>query len=321
MALRFLVVGTNFISDRFIEAARTVDGVEIFAVYSRTRERGEEFAKKHHLKKAFDSYAEALSASEIDAVYIANPNFAHKETALAAIRAHKHVFCEKIITENLTDFLLLRDEAKNCGVVLLEAMRPDFDPAAEVLKNALPLVGTLRRVALEYCQYSSRYDAFLRGEVQNAFDPSIGNSSLADIGIYPLHLLVSLFGEPRDACAFGISLSNGFLGSGSILADYSDRGFLATVDFSKITESARPSVIEGELGSLLINKVNATSKITFCPRGAAPVILYDNELANNMNFEISAFRDMTLGIISPGDYLDVTEQTMRTYDRVVAMLS
>ena len=321
MTIRILIVGTNFISDRLIEAARAVDGVEPFAVYSRTRERGEAFAKKHALKKVYDNYDEALSSPEIDAVYIANPNFAHKETALSAISAGKHVLCEKIITQNLADFLLLREQALAHGVVLLEAMRPDFDPSTEVLKNALPRVGTLRRVALEYCQYSSRYDAFLRGEVQNAFDPTIGNSSLADIGIYPLHLLISLFGEPKGVRSLGVTLSNGFLGSGTVLADYSERGFLATVDFSKITESARPSVIEGELGSLLIDRVNATSRITLCLRGCDPEIVYHNEIANNMNYEIAAFRDMILGERSPLPYLEVTEQTMRTYDKITTILS
>ena len=237
MGLRFLIVGTNFISDRFAEAVKATAGVEVACVYSRTQERGSSFAKKHAIGKVYTDYSEALADSAVDAVYVANPNFKHKESALLAIDAKKHVLCEKIITENLEDFRLLRERARRQGVVLLEAMRPDFDPSTQALRDALPLVGTVRRVDLEYCQYSSRYDAFLQGEVQNAFDPTIGNSSFADIGIYPLHQLIALFGEPKSVNALGVSLENGFLGAGTLQADYTERGFFATVNFSKITQS------------------------------------------------------------------------------------
>ena len=217
----------------------------------------------------------------------------------------------------LRRFLLLKEEAEKHGVVLLEAMRPDFDPAFHVLRESLPMVGTIRRVAFEYCQYSSRYDAFLDGEIQNAFNPEIGNSSLADIGIYPLHCLVALFGEPARVMPMFVSLHNGFMGCGHLALDYTEKGFFATVDYSKITEGKRPSLIEGELGSLLIDRINATERIVFCPRKGENVILYDNKIQNNMNFEVEAFRDMVNGKLSAVPYLSVTEQTMRTYDRAL----
>ncbi len=310
----FLIVGTNFISDRFVDATRGLSGVEVCAVYSRTGEKGNAFAKKHSIPEYYTDYALALTDPAVNAVYIANPNFAHKQSALQAIRQGKHVLCEKIITENLDDFLFLRDEACRYGVVLLEAMRPDFDPAFAVLKESIPLVGTLRRVHFEYCQYSSRYDAFLGGVVENAFNPEIGNSSLADIGIYPLHMLIALFGEPDAVRPLFLTLSNGFMGAGHLAFDYTSQGFIASVDYSKISDGIRPSLIEGELGSVLIDKINGTSKITFTPRRGEEVVLYDNTIKNNMTYEIVAFRDMTVGKYSAEPYLEKTEQTMRVYD-------
>ena len=317
MSLSFLIVGTNFISDRFVDAVSRVDDVRVGAVYSRTEERANAFADRYGIPERFTDYALALASEHIQAVYIANPNFAHRDTALQAIRAGKHVLCEKIITENLADFLLLRKEAEKRGVVLLEAMRPDFDPAFAVVRESLSKVGRVRRVAFEYCQYSSRYDAFLRGEIQNAFNPEIGNSSLADIGIYPLHCLVALFGEPKSVTPMFVTLQNGFMGCGHLALDYTAKGFLATVDYSKITDGKRPSLIEGELGSLLIDRINATEKIIFCPRSGAPETLYDCHIENNMTFEVEAFRDMVAGVRSEIPYLDDTEQTMRTYDRAL----
>ena len=117
MALSFLIVGTNFISDRFLDAISRVEDATVGAVYSRTEERANTFADRHGIPERFTDYALALKSERFNAVYVANPNFAHRDTALQAIRAGKHVLCEKIITENLADFLLLRDEAKKYGVV------------------------------------------------------------------------------------------------------------------------------------------------------------------------------------------------------------
>ena len=79
--------------------------------------------------------------------------------------------------------------------------------------------------------------------------------------------------------------------------------------------TAAASVIEGELGSLLIDRINATEVITFCPRRGESEILYHKHIENNMNFEVEAFRDMVSGIRSETPYLIITEQTMRTYDK------
>ncbi|MBR2612756.1 MAG: Gfo/Idh/MocA family oxidoreductase [Clostridia bacterium] len=318
MKISFLIVGTNFISDRFIDAVSRVEGVDIAAVYSRTQERADAYADKYGIVERYSDYTAALASCNINAVYVANPNFAHRDTALLAIRAGKHVLCEKIITENLADFLLLKEEAEKHGVVLLEAMRPDFDPSFSILQRSISQIGKVRRVAFEYCQYSSRYDAFLDGNIQNAFNPEIGNSSLADIGIYPLHMLVSLFGEPTRVTPLFVTLHNGFMGCGHLALDYTDQGFFATVDYSKITDGKRPSVIEGEKGTLLIDRINATENITLALRGEEPRIIYHKHIDNNMTYEVEAFRDMVCGFRSEKPYLLVTEQTMRTYDKALA---
>ncbi|MDE8707612.1 gfo/Idh/MocA family oxidoreductase, partial [[Ruminococcus] torques] len=56
--------------------------------------------------------------------------------------------------------------AKKNHVVLLEAIRPDFDPAFDMIKNALPRIGKIRRASFEFCQYSSRYDRFKDGIIE-----------------------------------------------------------------------------------------------------------------------------------------------------------
>ena len=307
--LRFAVVGTNFISDRFIEATETSGTAEIVAVYSRKLDTGRHFADKYGIKKVYCDYSSMLSDVDIDAVYIASPTFCHKWQTEAALLADKHVLCEKMITTTEQELSSLIDLARSRGLVLLEAMRPDFDPAYDALRSALAKIGKIRRATLEFCQYSSRYDKFLAGEVLNAFNPKLKNSALADIGIYPLHLAVSLFGIPQSLTASSVFLSNGFEGAGSITLYYGDK--LCQVIYSKIADSVNPSVIEGELGSVTIDKINSPVRITLYPRGSEAVELSVPPVANNMIYEVEAFSRMVEGIDSSDGYLAVSEDTLK----------
>ncbi len=313
----FAVVGTNFISDRFAEAVAAVDSVEIRAVYSRKLDTGRHFADKYGIEKVFCDYDLMLRDGDIDAVYVASPTFCHPAHAEAALLAGKHVLCEKMITTTADELVALVALARSRVLVLLEAMRPDFDPAYDELRRALPRIGKLRRATLEFCQYSSRYDKFLGGEVLNAFDPKIKNSALADIGIYPLHTAVALFGAPRDMTASSVFLDNGFEGAGSITLHYGD--MLCQVIYSKISDSVNPSVIEGEGGSITLDKVSAPTKMILRPRGGEAETLALSPVANNMIYEVAAFAKMVSGELSPDRYLAISEHTLRLVDKAYAI--
>ena len=314
--IRFAIVGTNFISDRFVEAARASSSAEIVAVYSRKLDTGRHFADKYGIKKVYSDYTAMLSDANVDAVYIASPTFCHNEQAEAALTAGKHVLCEKMITTTEAEIASLIALAKERRLVLLEAMRPDFDPAFDALRSALDKIGKIRRATLEFCQYSSRYGKFLAGEVLNAFDPKLKNSALADIGIYPLHLAVSLFGRPQKLTASSVFLDNGFEGAGSITLDYGDK--LCQVIYSKITDSVNPSVIEGEHGSVTIDKINSPTRITLRLRGEAAVDLPLTPVSNNMVYEVEAFSRMVAGEISPDRYLAVSKDTLNLVEQAYA---
>jgi predicted dehydrogenase len=312
--MNFLIVGTNFISDRFAEAAKLVSDVNIRAVYSRREETGRAFAEKNGIDLVYTDYSEALADTQIDAVYVASPTLCHAEHSILAMRAGKDVLCEKMLAADLSDLEKMKKTAKETGRVLLEAMRPAHDPAYNTVREYISRLGKLRRASLEFCQYSSRYDAFLEGKLTNAFDPSMKNSSLSDIGIYPLHAAIMLFGEPIDVISRSVFLENGFEGEGIITLDYGD--MLASVIYSKITASVTPSVIEGERGSLTIDKISAPRELVFHSRGGdVERIMLDTD-ENNMTYEIRAFVDMLNGKISSAQYLETTETAQKIVDKI-----
>lgn len=310
--MNFAIIGTNFISDRFCEAAASVSEVKIVAVYSRGADTGRAFAEKHGIDKVYTNLDEMLSDSDIRAVYVASPTMLHKEHSIKAMSFGKDVLCEKMIGASLEDFLEMAQAAKKYGRVLTEAMRPDFDPNMEIIANAVSRLGKIRRASFEYCQYSSRYDRFLSGELMNAFDPKMKNSALSDIGIYPLHFCVRLFGTPMGLAAKSLFLKGGFEGLGSAVLDYGD--MIATVTYSKITESATPSVIDGELGSLIFDRVNAPTYAKIKYRNGKEESLPITPYENNMNFEISAFiKQVEKG---ENEFLRISDATMRLVDAI-----
>ena len=195
MTIRVGIIGRNFVVDWMLAAMEQVPELRPAAIYSRNEQTGREFAEKYHLDAVFTDL-EAFAASDaFDAAYIASPNLCHFEQAMCLLRHGKHVLLEKpgVLTKQQTQTLV--ETAKANHVVYLEAMRLVFDDALPIIRQALPEIGTLRRVTAEFTQYSSRYDRVRAGEAHiNAFDPALCNAAILDMGCYPIHALISMFG-------------------------------------------------------------------------------------------------------------------------------
>lgn len=319
MKLKIGIIGTNFISRNFCDAASDVPGICVHAVYSRARETGERFAREHSIRNVYTDFYDFLS-SDIDAVYVASPNFMHCRQTIDALKCGKHVLCEKIMGLNEREVSSMIECSLNCGCVLLEAMRPDFDPAYSLIGQNMSSLGRLRRVSFEYCQYSSRYDDFRKGIVQNAFNPLLGNAALLDIGVYCVHSIVRLFGMPETIKAFSTKLSNGFDGSGIVLMQYGE--MTAEAIYSKISASVNPSVIQGEDGSLLIDYISHPEKIELRQRsgsrdpvtGQSDCFLSYTPARNNMVFEIKEFMTLIENDTADHRYLRYSLDTVRVID-------
>ena len=285
--VRIGIVGSSMIAHKFAAAARESLACELSAVYSRSVETGRTFAEQEKIKRVETDLDAFLASPDIDAVYIASPNALHERQARLALTAGKHVLLEKPTVPSVAEYLDLAKMADERNLVFMEAMRPLHNPLFSILRDAICQLGVLRRVDFEYCQYSSRYDRFRAGELPNAFDPSLSNAALMDIGVYPIALLVALFGLPDEVKSESIFLENGFEGAGEVICRYP--GMLATVSYSKITDSVSPSVITGERGSLLIDRVNGASRITLRLRGESERDLRYLPKENDRVYEIVDF--------------------------------
>jgi scyllo-inositol 2-dehydrogenase (NADP+) len=289
-SLRFGVIGTNWITESFINAASVVEGFRLSAVYSRTEEKAQEFAEKVGAEHTFTDVEEMAANDVIDAVYIASPNSFHAEHAITLMKHGKHVICEKPIASNVKELKSMIAAAKENKVLLMEAMRSTVMPNFKSIQQNIHKIGPIRRYFASSCQYSSRYDKYKEGTVLNAFNPKFSNGSMMDIGIYCLYPMVVLFGKPESVKANGFLLESGVDGEGSILLNYGDKD--AVVMYSKISNSYVPSEIQGENGSILIDHIQDMSKIEIRYKDGSTEDITVQQDKPKMYYEAKEFMDL-----------------------------
>lgn len=283
--IRYAVIGTNFITNRFIEAAGQCEDLELVAVYSRSMERAKEYATQHGATLTFDSIPELSRSKQVDMVYIASPNYMHFSQTMDMLKGKKHVLCEKPIASNSRELTLMLQAAKENEVILLEGMRVVFDPGYLEIGKHLHKLGTIRRATFQYSKYSSRYDNFKNGIIENAFNPKLSNGALMDIGVYCVHALVKLFGLPKELHASAIKLENEVDGAGTIVAHYDT--MVGELQYSKISNSHIPSEIQGEVGTMVIDKITDPKElIIYYVDGREERIFPFSKKKNMMYYEI-----------------------------------
>ena len=196
--LRFGTIGTGWIANSYVDGALDSGLWQLTAVYSRTKEKGLAFAAPYGVKTIFTDLEEMAATDKIDAVYIASPNKLHIEQARVFLEHGKHVIVEKPAAVTRGDVQRLIDAARANGVYFFEAITTLFMPQYEACRLLLPKLGRIEQAHITYAQYSSRYDAYLRGENPNIFNPAMQAGALNDMGVYCVHMAVDLFGAPQD---------------------------------------------------------------------------------------------------------------------------
>lgn len=282
--IRFATIGTNFIIERFIKASENVKGLILSAVYSRSSEKARNLGDSFNVKKIYTDLNELANAEDIDAVYIASPNSLHYEQAMLMLSHKKHVLCEKTIASNSAELRAMIETAKNNNVILLEGVRNVFDEGFCAIQENLHKLGKIQQVSFTYCQYSSRYDNFKKGIIENAFNPELSNGALTDIGVYCIHALAKLFGEPDKIKTDSVFLENGVDGSGSILAEFEE--MRANLVYSKISNSDIPSTIRGENGTMVIREIVNPCEVGIFYNNNETETIFSKEPLCNLIYEI-----------------------------------
>jgi D-xylose 1-dehydrogenase (NADP+, D-xylono-1,5-lactone-forming) len=191
-AVRWGILSTARINDKVLAGAREADGVEIVAVGSRDRARGEEFAQRHGIPRVHGSYEELLADADVEAIYIPLPNSMHVPWSITALEAGKHVLCEKPLARRVADVERAFDAADRAGRLLMEAFMWRYHPQTEELLRRAGEIGPLRVVRAAFAFDLPAADT---GNVR--LQPDLDGGSLMDVGCYCVSGLRLLCGEPE----------------------------------------------------------------------------------------------------------------------------
>ena len=98
--LRWGLVGTGMIANRFAEDMTVTDSGRVVAVGSRSQASADRFADKFAIAKRHASYESLVADPEVDVVYVATPHPMHHANTVLALEAGKPVLVEKAFTMN-----------------------------------------------------------------------------------------------------------------------------------------------------------------------------------------------------------------------------
>jgi predicted dehydrogenase len=188
---RWGVVGTGGVAHLFCEDLALLPGARLVAVAGRDPERARRFASGHRFERVHSSYRELVVDDAVDIVYVATPHGSHAEIVAAALRAGKHVVCEKPFTINSRQARPLFDLARAHGRFLMEAAWSRYLPATQLVLQAL-----LRGDIGEPRWIQADLGFACPPELSRFWDPAEGGGALIEIGIYTLGWPLLVFGEP-----------------------------------------------------------------------------------------------------------------------------
>jgi len=178
--LRWGILGTGNIARQFATGLKSSSLSIGTSVGSRQLESAQAFARDHQIPRAYGNYESLLTDTEIDAVYVSLPNSLHKDWTIRALRAGKHVLCEKPLGMNVAEATEMFDAARSAGRSLMEAFMYRSHPQTLALIEAVRTgeIGKLQLIRTSFCYHTRKIEGNVR------FVRELGGGGLMDIGCY-----------------------------------------------------------------------------------------------------------------------------------------
>ncbi len=189
--LRWGILGAAGIARKqLIPALKSSSLCELVAVASRDALKGASYAKENGIPVSYGSYEELLSDPSIDVIYNPLPNHLHVEWTEKAVKAGKHVLCEKPLALSVSDVEKLIKLRNESGLLIGEAYAMFHQPRLEALKQLLDTKEFGGLESAHGCFFLTNKDP---DNIRNAYKD--GGGSLWDIGVYPVTVGRWMFGE------------------------------------------------------------------------------------------------------------------------------
>ncbi|MBQ3864465.1 MAG: Gfo/Idh/MocA family oxidoreductase [Clostridia bacterium] len=249
--LRWGLLGSGIILDRWLRGALHAEGSRITAISSRTAATAEAMAGKWNIGKVL-TYDQMIHDPDIDVVYIPVPHQAHHDLAIRAMNAGKHVLVEKPAAVTAAEFREMADCARENRVFLMEAVWTYFFPAVEFIRKMIreKQIGDVRTLQ---ATFSFRTADGYQGRLLN---PANAGGGLLDVGVYDLHFAQNVFDKDPEQIEGFASIDTDELHlqideQAAFVARY-DKGELALMASGVRTKMEDTAYIYGTDGYLIV---------------------------------------------------------------------
>lgn len=168
---------------------------EVYAIASRDLDKAKQAADQLNIPVAYGSYEELLEDNSIDVVYVPLPNHLHKEWAIRAAQAGKHVLCEKPIALTEEEAVEMADAAAKAGVLLSEAFMYRYHPRYDKIKEIIAsgAIGEIRGIHSSFTFNNAGHKENVR------YRKAWGGGSIYDVGCYPISVARLLLDKEPEA--------------------------------------------------------------------------------------------------------------------------
>ncbi len=203
--LNWGLLSTAKINQALIKPLNASKRTRLLAVASRGQSTADAYAKEWKIPRAHGSYEALLNDPEIDVIYNSLPNHLHAEWTIKALRAGKHVLCEKPFAVSLDDVDAMIAASKETGKVLTEAFMYRHHEQTAKVKEIVDggKLGTLQLI-------KGAFSFMLEREGNYRWMTEMGGGSIWDVGCYPISYARTIVGaEPVDVFGWQVTGEGG----------------------------------------------------------------------------------------------------------------
>ena len=249
------IIGPGSIARAMAATLAGMQGVERYAVASRSEERAAQFAAEWEFTRSYGSYEALADDPAVDLVYIATPHSHHYEQARMCILKGKPVLCEKAFTANAKQAEELLALARERKVFITEAIWTRYMPLSRQIVE-LVHSGIIGKPYM----LSANLGYPIR-EVERLQRPELAGGALLDVGIYPLNFAAMVFGseiERTESCC--MKTATGMDAQDNITLFFSGER-MASLQCSMYARTDRQGIISGEKGHILVENINNPQRV------------------------------------------------------------
>lgn len=278
------VIGTGGISGVHLGGYSRNPNVEIYALCDINEKNLAKRAEEYKVSRTFTDYREMLALKELDAVSVCTWNSAHAECAIAALRAGKHVLCEKPMALNTAQAQEMEKAAKENGKLLMIGFVRRFGNDCAVLKDFIDS-GSFGEIYYAKAQYLRR-----KGCPGGWFGDKSrsGGGPLIDLGVHVIDLCRYLMGGPQPVSVYGATFNK--LGDRRHVKDA--RGYSSTVvskDDIFDVEDMATALIRFDNGAVLSVEASFSLNIE---KDVGNIELFGTKAGCKLDPELTIFTDM-----------------------------